>query len=64
VNTVEQTAISPIGSSFQSFLEDEGIADEVYQIAREAVEAWIESGCEGRTDLRPKSAPKVSHDHA
>jgi hypothetical protein len=32
---------SPIGSSFDSFLEEEGIKDEVHAIANARVDAWL-----------------------
>lgn len=47
---------SSIGSSFDSFLEEEGIKDEVHAIANARVDAWLgekaseSHGCEALAD--------------
>ena len=47
------------GSSFDSFLEEEGILDEVDAVAIQRVAAWQEERAStGRTSLRPlRTAP-------
>lgn len=36
------TKLGQIGSSFESFLDEEGIKKEVHKVARERVQRWVE----------------------
>lgn len=55
--TEKEHPLSPIGTTLQRFLEEEGIADEVEEIARKRVSDW----CRQQTtvDVEPRPIPSV-----